>query len=657
MADKNPFTKYAAPAKEVNPFAKYAATEQPVEEAIAPTQTGYDLVDVPLAAIKNVPASAGKLVSGIVDVLSSPLESAKGLLDAAAGGLHNVLPERLTKFVDDLENNPEAVNRAVKTANAIGGMYKERYGGYENIKRTLATDPVGVAADISTLLTGGAGAVRVGAGGVYAGASRVGAGAARAVTPAVIKAASVAEKVSIVGAAINPMRPIAPIVEYPVKLAAKGIGGVYNMLSPKASTYLEAVEGKGAEVVNALRTPSEIVPGSKPTAAQAAAQVGATKFSALGKEAAEVLPSESFALGAEQKAAQIKQVQAVGKTKPAIEAAETARREAVSPLYDKVNAAVVESDDVLLGLMNRPSVRKVTERARELVAEKDLPFVTEGKQLVDTAGKPLGRATVSYPGSSLHAMKMAFDDLINTPERFGIGAAEVAAIKGTRSKFIEWLENKVPEYKVARETFAERSKPINTMQVGQYLEGKLVPALGEDTAKLRAAGYATALENAPGTIKRATGQSRFEELSEILTPDDIAKLEAVRDDLARARLAEQQASAARTAAPSLKESGTEAIGSIRAPGMLSRIVTTANDIMRRLQGKLDQRLAIEIATEMLDPKLAAAAIEKALARQAKGQKLAAPFKKVGKAASTVIRTPAPVNMLSPLQESNNSLME
>ena len=102
MADKNPFTKYAAPAKEVNPFAKYAATEQPVEEAIAPTQTGYDLVDVPLAAIKNVPASAGKLVSGIVDVLSSPLESAKGLLDAAAGGLHNVLPERLTKFVDDL---------------------------------------------------------------------------------------------------------------------------------------------------------------------------------------------------------------------------------------------------------------------------------------------------------------------------------------------------------------------------------------------------------------------------------------------------------------------------------------------------------------------------------------------------------------------------
>ena len=28
-----------------------------------------------------------------------------------------------------------------------------------------------------------------------------------------------------------------------------------------------------------------------------------------------------------------------------------------------------------------------------------------------------------YPGSSLHAMKMAFDDLIKNPERFGIGVA------------------------------------------------------------------------------------------------------------------------------------------------------------------------------------------------------------------------------------------
>ncbi len=79
------------------------------------------------------------------------------------------------------------------------------------------------------------------------------------------------------------------------------------------------------------------------------------------------------------------------------------------------------------------------------------------------------------------------------------------------------------------------------MEVGQFLEGKLTPALGEESARLRATGYATALDQAPGTIKRATGQSRFEQLGEIMTPEQIAVLESVRDDLARAKLAESQA--------------------------------------------------------------------------------------------------------------------
>jgi hypothetical protein len=35
-------------------------------------------------------------------------------------------------------------------------MYKDRYGDYEKIKRTLAEDPVGAAADLSTLFSGGA---------------------------------------------------------------------------------------------------------------------------------------------------------------------------------------------------------------------------------------------------------------------------------------------------------------------------------------------------------------------------------------------------------------------------------------------------------------------------------------------------------------------
>jgi hypothetical protein len=68
---------------------------------------------------------------------------------------------------------------------------------------------------------------------------------------------------------------------------------------------------------------------------------------------------------------------------------------------------------------------------------------------------------------------------------------------------------------------------------------------------------------------------------------------------------------------------------------------------------LDQKLAIELAAEMLDPAAAAAALEKAMVRQAKGERLADPFKKTGKAASAVLRTPAAINALAPISEAQN----
>lgn len=47
-----------------------------------------------------------------------------------------------------------------KYARAIGDFYKQRYGSIDNIKKTLYEDPAGALADISTVLTGGAGALK-----------------------------------------------------------------------------------------------------------------------------------------------------------------------------------------------------------------------------------------------------------------------------------------------------------------------------------------------------------------------------------------------------------------------------------------------------------------------------------------------------------------
>jgi hypothetical protein len=642
---ENPFAQFAAQpqASADNPFQQFASAAS--SSGIPGPRRGYSLAEVPVEAIKNVPESASKFVGGVVQAVTSPIQTLTGILDAGAGALRNTLPKGVVGFIDQFDTNPQATQRAVETANAIGGMYKDRYGSYEGIKRTFAEDPVGAAADLSTLLTGG------GAAATKLGATQTGAALSRT------------------GAAINPMRPIAPIIEQPIKLAAKGVGAVYNALDPKSAAYLTAAEGRGPEIVNALRNRTEIVPGSLPTAAQAAAPVGATRFSAMGDSAARTTPTPFYERAEAQKAAQLAAVQQVGKTPAELKAAEAARSATAKQLYGISDNAMVVADDTFSSLLSRPSMDKVLSRASDLAAEKgqsfqigqNRPAQVVPSSILDEAGQPMGQTVIpgevaKYPGSSLHAMKMAFDDLIKDPATFGIGSAEAKAIGRTRAQFLNWAESKAPSYRTARETFANQSKPINQMEVGQFLEGKLKPALGEETARLRAAGFAGALENAPGTIKRATGESRFQSLSEVLTPDQLKIVDDVRADLARARQAENQAAAARGAGPDVTLMGTEVMGSVRAPNFINNVTTIANDLLRRMQGKLDQKLAIELAAEMLDPASAAAALEKAMARQSKGQKLADPFQKTGKAASKALRTPAAVNMLAPAAEVQNSLV-
>lgn len=109
-------------------------------------------VDVPLQALKNTPSSAWNFGKGIVGALAHPIDTASGLFDASAGALKNLTPKVISDAIDKIDPNPEAANRAVSTADAIGAAYKKRYGSAEGIKNTLATDPVGVAGDISSVL-------------------------------------------------------------------------------------------------------------------------------------------------------------------------------------------------------------------------------------------------------------------------------------------------------------------------------------------------------------------------------------------------------------------------------------------------------------------------------------------------------------------------
>jgi hypothetical protein len=146
----NPFDQFDA-AQTANPFDQFDAA--PIS---TPMRRSYAASEVPGAAASNFGASAKNFANETYEAVTSPLKTIKGAWDMAAGALQKALPQDAVDFINQFDANPAAAKQAVETANAVGGLFKEKYGSYDSIKRTIAEDPVGFAADMSTLLSGGA---------------------------------------------------------------------------------------------------------------------------------------------------------------------------------------------------------------------------------------------------------------------------------------------------------------------------------------------------------------------------------------------------------------------------------------------------------------------------------------------------------------------
>lgn len=107
-----------------------------------PFQPGDDMSwgEVAGEAITNIPSSGVQFGKDIAKVVTEPVEVGKALWKISSGLVQKMIPG-------------EQANEA--TVDAVGKFLAERYGGIENIKRTIAKDPVGVLADVSTIFTGG----------------------------------------------------------------------------------------------------------------------------------------------------------------------------------------------------------------------------------------------------------------------------------------------------------------------------------------------------------------------------------------------------------------------------------------------------------------------------------------------------------------------
>lgn len=114
--------------------------------------------DVASSALSNLPSSLGHVIGGAASAIAHPVDTAtnvgKLIVGAGERGMENLVGQVNPELVQ-FNRQLNAPSEREQMASAVGEFYGKRYGSAAGLKEALATDPAGVAADLSTVLTGG----------------------------------------------------------------------------------------------------------------------------------------------------------------------------------------------------------------------------------------------------------------------------------------------------------------------------------------------------------------------------------------------------------------------------------------------------------------------------------------------------------------------
>lgn len=331
-----------------------------------------------------------------------------------------------------------------------------------------------------------------------------------------------------------------------VGAAVKGAKALVEPLTKKGQERVAArvlQQFGGDDLLRA--NPQVYVEGSMPTTAEAVGNEGiATLTQGLrnnSPEFANALAERSAA----NRAARVSAVRGVAGTDAEQLAARETRDSAAEALYGKAfasdqmridlakNASAAKkgaylntraepppelSTPGLKMLKARPAFKEAVEDARRLMLDDGID------------GDPLN----SLQG--LHYVKLALDDTITTGSRRDtkLGPNQVKKLMSIKGSLLNEIGKISPSYGVAKDTYADLSKPINQMEVGQTLFDKLQSGLAQMGANTReqAATYANAVNDLDSVVQKVTGMKGIK-AADVLTKDQIDTLRGVAFDLAR----------------------------------------------------------------------------------------------------------------------------
>lgn len=169
--------------------------------------------DAIVEGMQNIPSSAWSFAKDMATPVLHPKETGKALWSLAKG-----TAEKLTPGIQEDE----------KYFDAMVDFYKSRYGSTEGFKNAIAKDPVGVLADVASIVSGAGAAVKIGA--KAAGLSS--------------KVALAAKNIERVGVAMEPVNLAKRIVTSPLKLIPESVPNKMYQSAVKFGTTLSMKERK-----------------------------------------------------------------------------------------------------------------------------------------------------------------------------------------------------------------------------------------------------------------------------------------------------------------------------------------------------------------------------------------------------------------------------
>ena len=376
-----------------------------------------------------------------------------------------------------------------------------------------------------------------------------------------------------------------------------------TLMEPYSTKGLERAAGRTAnavagdkryEVINALLDAKPVVPGSRPTAGQAAVPAGSTEFSALQREAEKFDPSPYWSIKGEQEAARQAHLGRVGGTPKMLEDAITARGTVTAPMREAALAGAGENIKIptLVGKID-DIITKPGLRASDVVT-KTLGHIKD--KILDLKLK--GRSVDTISAEDLYMIRKEIGSTIKkfAEETQNFDRKLTAGLQNNVQDFIDDAiqSSGGTGWKDYLATYSGMSRPVEQMQVGQQLQGTLRGPLGQTERPL---SLANAIANGSKVVKDATGKSG--EIAKILTPDQTAAVNDVVAELTRNDVMRRQAIAGGQAARSTISGTADPVPQVN---FLSRPMLLLNALTKRMEGAAAEKTMAALAKEMRDPK-------------------------------------------------------